>query len=112
MQKAYKLTPAEYQKKRDEMSKIVYRYGDDARHAPEEIREKYNKLKEETKLFPIPEFDECSMFFRNPEIYNLWLNRDMDEPVTSRELFKIIWAVKQEIEDAASRAACSAGGWE
>ena len=56
---------------------------------------------------PIP---NDKTFFRGTDIYNLWLNRDTDEPITARELYNIIASISKEIKDAESSAR-SAANW-
>ena len=114
MKKAYTITPEEYYKKLDEIRKIEYNYGyqcgPDYRQyrlsssTPEKIKKRYEKLKSETENLPKP---KDSVFFRNTDLYNLWLNRETDEPVTAKELFNIVTGISGAIDAAKSAAVWS-----
>lgn len=101
MKKAYTITPKEYFKKLDELDEIEYRHGEDAKYASERIQKKYKRLTEQTKAFKEP---KDAMFLRNADLYNLWLNKDTDEPITAKELFNIINGITGEMRDDISSA--------
>ena len=118
MKKAYTITPEKYEKNRDTIYDIKYKYNyphegswryldgttaDD--HTPEKVKKKYNKAVEENKTFVKPEND---IFLSNTDIYNLYLNRDTDEPITAREFYNIVTALLSGIDEAEDRAETSA----
>ena len=94
MNKAYTITPEEYCGKSSEIRRIEYSYGDDAIYAPARIRSHYKNLKKICADFEEP---ADSMFMRNADLYNLWLNQDTTEPITARELFNIINGIREEL---------------
>lgn len=98
MKKKYKITPDQYRDKIDKMYDITYKTGYDgiknADRCSRYLKEKYDKYHEETSKMDIP---EDKLFFMNEVIYNLYLNRNEDEPVTSKELYKIIETVVDDI---------------
>ena len=106
MKKSYTITPEEYHKKLEEIRDIKYKYGCSdfatiSENAPERVKKRFNKLIAEVKAFAEP---QDSLFLRNPDLYNLWLNRNTDEPITARELFNIIAGVSEAIDRAEDRA--------
>ena len=118
MKKAYTITPEKYKKNRETICDIKRKYNypqesgwryldgttaDD--RTPEKVKEQYKKAVEENKTFVKPKND---IFLSNTDIYNLWLNRDTDEPITARELYNIVSRLLEEIEDAEDRAESSA----
>lgn len=98
MKKAYTITPEQYRENIRIMDKARYQYGDLA-NAPERTRKKCTKAASENLKVERP---EDRLFFENEAIYNLWLNRDTDEPITARELYTIVATLAQEIRNAAS----------
>lgn len=114
MKKAYTITPAEYVEKKRKIEEIGYKNGwfkpergeyELARDTPERIKGRFDKLTKEVKETPIP---KENIFFINEDLYNLWLNRDTDEPITARELYSIVSAIGWAIKDAEGRAISSA----
>ena len=115
MKKAYTITPDEYHELRQEIHKIDYRYGYEcgsghsqrrlSPSTPERTRKRYEKLTAECEAMPKP---ENHLFFRNPDLYNLWLNRYTNEPITARELYNIVAGIAESIGDAEDRAKSSA----
>jgi hypothetical protein len=114
MKKAYTITPERYEDNKKVIDKIKYKYdypqdkgwkyldGTTAEERiPESVKNKYKKTAEENKAFEVP---KNKIFLSNADIYNLYLNRDTDEPITARELYNIVTAIFGEIEDAENRA--------
>jgi hypothetical protein len=111
MKKAYTITPEEYREKQKEINDIDYKYGYDCgrNHSchrlsvktPEKVRQRYEELNKECNEMPMP---NSGVYFRGTDIYNLWLNRNNDEPITARELYNIVTAIFGEIGDAENRA--------
>ena len=120
MKKAYTITPDQYLEKKAEIRKIGYNNGwEDYRTnkyvlsegTPERTRRRFEKLTKECEEMPMP---SDRIFFRGTDIYNLWLNRDTDEPITARELYNIIASVSEEIKEAESsaRSAAAYSNWD
>ena len=114
MKKEYTITPAEYKAKVREINDIGYRHGhfnrergeyELANNVPDRVRNRFNKLRMEVEQTPRP---KDKIFFANEDLYNLWLNRDTDEPITARELYNIVLTIGREIESAENRAVSSA----
>ena len=114
MKKTYTITPDQYREKQSQINNIGYKNGwydyetnkyrlSDS--TPERTRERFEKLTKECEEMPIP---SDKTFFLGTDIYNLWLNRDTDEPITARELYNIIASISEEIKDAESSAKSSA----
>ena len=99
MKKKYKITPYEYHQKIDDMGKITYKTGYDGTREPNEFqakyKDKYDKLKAETESIEVP---EDGFYFYNEVVYNLWLNRDTDEPITAKELYTIIETMRNDFD--------------
>jgi hypothetical protein len=57
--------------------------------------------------------EDCPKFFRCQELYNLWLNRDNDKPVTTKELYNVVATIAEAIAEAENRAKSHAtwSGW-
>jgi len=121
MKKAYTITPEKYKKNRETICDIKrkYNYPQDSGwtyfdgttaedHTPESVKEKYKKAKKENDAFKVPDDD---IFLGNPDIYNLWLNRNTDEPITAKELYNIVTALLSTIDDAENRASSSNADW-
>lgn len=115
MKKAYSITPDQYHEKKAQIRDIGYKNGwysyetnkyrlSDS--TPERTRKRFEKLTKECEEMPIP---NDKTFFRGTDIYNLWLNRDTDEPITARELYNIIASISEEIKSAESMA--RSAGW-
>lgn len=118
MRKAYTITPDEYREKRREINNIGYKNGwndpKTGRYTLSEgtgpgTRKRFENLTRECDGMPKP---EDKLFFMGTDIYNLWLNRDTDEPVTARELYNIIKTVGDAISQAESNARSSAVVWD
>lgn len=120
MKKAYTITPEEYLEKKREIDGIGYRHGRFdrktgkyklAESTSDRVRKRFDKLTKEVKETPVP---NNRLFFKNPDIYNLWLNRDTDEPITARELYNIVEAIGKAIGEAESsaRTAASFANWD
>ena len=114
MKRAYTITPEQYHEKQAQIREIVYkngRYDYETKKyrllssTPERTCKQFEKLTKECEEMPIP---SDKTFFRGTDIYNLWLNRDTDEPITARELYNIIASISEEIKDAESSAKSSA----
>lgn len=115
MKKAYTITPEQYREKRKEIERIGYKNGHSdpktGRYTLSEetnprTRKHFENLTKECDEMPIP---DDKTFFLGTDIYNLWLNRHSDEPVTARELYNIIAIISGEIKDAKSMA--RSAGW-
>ena len=112
MKKAYTITPEKYRKNQETIGDIKYKYGYPLEAGwrllggdiPETIKKKADKATSENASVEKP---ENGLYFRNKDIYNLWLNRDTDEPITARELFNIVEAISEAIDGARSAAAWS-----
>ena len=113
MKKAYKLTPEEYKTKCEEIRGIVYHHGYHSNqtgkdylseNTSERVRNRYEKLKAEVDETEIP---DDFFFFHNADLYNLYLNRDTDEPITARELYNIVSAISKAVKDAKDSAVSS-----
>lgn len=104
MKKAYTITPNKYRENVKLQNNTRWKYGE-VKYAPESLRKKCTKAAEENLNVQLPE-DE--LFFENADIYNLWLNRDTDEPITARELYEIVMAIGKSIKDAESNARTAA----
>ena len=115
MKKAYAITPDDYRDKVREIRKIDYQYGyecgpNHCQHrlsssTPEKTKKRYEKLTEECNTMPKP---ENHLFFRNTDLYNLWLNRNTDEPITAQELYNIVAGIAGAITAAEDRAKSTA----
>ena len=114
MKRAYTITPEQYSKKQAQIREIGYKNGrydyETNKYrllssTPERTCKQFEKLTKECEEMPIP---SDKTFFRGTDIYNLWLNRDTDEPITARELYNIIASISEEIKDAESSAKSSA----
>lgn len=117
MKRAYTITPEQYHKKQAQIREIGYKNGrydyETNKYrllssTPERTCKQFEKLTKECEEMPIP---NDKTFFRGTDIYNLWLNRDTDEPITARELYNIIASISKEIKDAESSAR-SAANWD
>ena len=117
MKKAYTITPAQYKTKQYEINRIGYNNGwmletgewklsDDTNPR---TRKHFENLVKECEEMPKP---KNKVFFRGTDIYNLWLNRHSDEPVTARELYNIVESIAEAISEAESRATRSAADWD
>lgn len=115
MKKAYSITPDQYREKQAQIRDIGYKNGwynyETSKYrlsdsTPERTRKRFEKLTKECEEMPIP---SDKTFFRGTDIYNLWLNRDTDEPITSRELYNIVASISQDIKAAESMA--RSAGW-
>ena len=100
MKQAYKMKLEDYWKKRGQVNDIRYRYSvgyNDTLNekTPEKVVKRYKKLKTEMEEMPKP---DSQLFFLNTDIYNLWLNRDTDEPITARELYNILEATARYLD--------------
>lgn len=114
MKKAYTITPDQYREKQIQINHIGYKngYSDPktdkytlSSHTNPRTRERFEKLTKECEEMPIP---SDKTFFLGTDIYNLWLNRDTDEPITARELYNIIASISEAIKQAESSAKSSA----
>lgn len=119
MKKAYTITPAQYDANVKTMNDIEYRTGYSkatAHHrllsgqtieetTPKKTKDRYNKAYEENKGVKVPSNE---FFFINEVLYNLWLNRDTDEPITAREMYAIVNTICEEIDAAESSASSAA----
>lgn len=110
MKKAYKITPAQYKAKQEEIKRIGYKNGWDDRETGEwrlsddtnpRTRKHFENLVKECEEMPKP---SNKVFFKGTEIYNLWLNRYTDEPITASELYNIVESIAEVISEAESRA--------
>lgn len=106
MKKAYKLTPIEYRINEKYIKNVEYQYGNDVSSYPKEVARKYRKAVKENKSVETP--GRNSIFFTNETMYNLWLNRDTDEPITARELYSIVEGIAEAIDKAESSAKTAA----
>lgn len=84
MKKAYKITPQKFQQNCEAISRIEYKYGS---HIPETMKKGYDRMKAQNAEFEEP---KLSFYMENEFVYNLYLNRNVDEPITSRELYAIV----------------------
>lgn len=120
MKKAYAITPEQYHDKRATITAIGYHHGWCNRETGEYklaegtstgVKNRFDKLTKEVKETPVP---DNRLFFKNPDIYNLWLNRDTDEPITARELYNIVEAIGKAIGEAESsaRTAAAYANWD
>lgn len=110
MKKAYTITPEQYREKQREINKIGYKNGwydqKTGRYTLSEgtnprTRKHFENLTKACNEMPKP---KDKRFFMDTDIYNLWLNRHTDEPITARELYNIVTAIFGEIGDAENRA--------
>ncbi len=92
MKKAYTITLEDYKRKIEKLRIIEQKYGDNAEFASEKIKKTYDKLVKECAEFPKP---KNPLFMESADLYNLWLNRNTDKPITTRELFDITTAVME-----------------
>ena len=124
MKQSYNITPKQYNDNRYiiRKSKEKYNYPQEKgwryldgttseERTPEKVKEQYKKAVEENNAFDVP---KNKVFLANTDIYNLYLNRDTDEPITARELYNIVSCLLEEIEDAEDRAESSSiwDGWD
>ena len=115
MKKSYKVSPKEYNEAKHNLYQIEYRYGYNGKNGKSlvdgagrtfeerypEIAKRYKEAEEIVKNTPVPEND---MFFKNVFMYNLWLNRKEDEPITSRELYAILNTLAEDMKSRISTA--------
>ena len=124
MKQSYNITPKQYKDNKTIIRNIKEKYnypqekgwryldGTTAEeHTPEKVKNQYKKAVEENKAFEIP---KNKVFLANTDIYNLYLNRDTDEPITARELYNIVSCLLEEIEDTEDRAESYSiwNGWD
>lgn len=114
MKKAYTITPEQYREKQREINKIGYKNGWSdpktgiytlSEGTNPRTRKHFENLTKECDEMPKP---KDKLFFMGTDIYNLWLNRHTDEPITARELYNIIKTVGEAISQAESNAKSSA----
>ena len=106
MKKAYTFTPQQRQKNIKIMADARYKYGSDLTKAPEKVKAKCTKAASENATFT--DLPENTMYLDNEVMYNLYLNRDTDEPITARELYVITETIFKAIWKAEDRAKTSA----
>lgn len=109
MKKAYTITPAQRQENIKIMSNARYHYGSLA-NAPEEVKARCRKAAEENAT--ITELPKDDLFLENEVMYNLFLNRDTDEPITARELYIIVRTIKEAIDEAERSAKLASANWD
>ena len=112
MKQAYNITPEEYGRYHAEMCGIVYNHGHHdnltgkdyiSEGTSSRVKNRYEKLK---KIVGETVKPENPFFFRNTDLYNLYLNRYRDEPITAKELYNIVSEISKAIDDVRSSA-----GW-
>ena len=103
MKKAYTITPAKYFDNLKYIRSVEYRYGEDTSDYPKTTLKKYEKAVKENASVEKP---KASLFFKNEVMYNLWLNRETEEPVTAKELFTIVSTLNEYFKDKISSASC------
>ena len=115
MKKSYKVSPKEYNEAKHNLYRIEYHYGYNGKNGKSlvdgagrtfekrypEIAKQYKESEEIVNNTPVPEND---LFFKNVFMYNLWLNRKEDEPITSRELYAILNTLAEEMKSKISTA--------
>lgn len=101
MKKKCAITYKEYKEKIEKLHIIEQKYGDNAKFASEKTKKTYDKLVKECAEFPRP---SNPLFMESADLYNLWLNRNTDEPITIRELFDITTAVMEVMSRKISSA--------
>lgn len=120
MKRAYTITPEQYHEKRKEIERIGYKNGHTdpqtgkytlSSYTAPITRKRFENLTKECDEMPIP---DDKTFFLGTDIYNLWLNRHSDEPVTAKELYNIVASISQAIKQAESsaRSAANWSGWD
>ena len=120
MKRAYTITPEQYHEKRKEIEHIGYKNGHSdpqtgkytlSPYTNPRTRKHFENLTKECDEMPIP---DDKTFFLGTDIYNLWLNRHSDEPVTAKELYNIVASISQAIKQAESsaRSAANWSGWD
>ena len=132
MKQSYAIGPEKYSKNIDTMNEIEYNTGythkdakkvnpftgkTKAESTPKNLVTKYEKAYAENKQFEkqLPKGEEReefleSAFCENDTMFNLWLNRNTDEPITARELYQVVKVLLGEVDDAETRASLS--GWD
>ena len=106
MKKAYAITPERYRSNIKVMEDARYHHGESLVNAPESVKKKCIKAAKENAT--IGELPKERIFFENEVMYNLFLNRDTDEPITARELYAIVQTLSEAIEEAEDRARTAA----
>ena len=112
MKKAYTITPDRYTENNGIIRDVEYNYGHqeseetymgfkfktvvDIEDVPKYKRKRYERAVRENAEVVKPSLNN-SIFFYNEDNYNLWLNRDTDEPITARELYNIVRAIETAI---------------
>ena len=92
--------PAKYYELWDTIREIEYKYGKNVADMPKTTAKRYEKVKKEMTEIEVPKGEDYPRFFepRTPELYNLWLGRESDEPVSKRELYAIVKDILSRVE--------------
>lgn len=104
MKKSYTITPDQYRENVKTQKGAAYKFGDSLDGAPDYVKERCTKAAAENLKVKLP---KDAFFFKNEVLYNLWLNRDTDEPITAKELYTIVESIYQRIEDVRTTS-----GWD
>lgn len=92
--------PLKYYELLQTIREIEYKYGDNVADMPKTTAKRYEKAKKEMAKIEFPTDDDYVRFFdtRTPELYDLWLGRESDEPVSKRELYAIVKDILSRVE--------------
>lgn len=92
--------PAKYYELLQTIRDIEYKYGDNVANMPKSTAKRYEKALSEIAEIETPEGEDYARFFdtRTPELYDLWLGRESDEPVSKRELYAIVKDILSRVE--------------
>lgn len=107
MNNSVKNIPARYWELSDIINDIEYNYGNDTNSMPDSIAKRYEKAKKEMEELKVPKGAEYSRFFdaNYPALYDLWLKKDSDKPITGKELFSVVNALLDKIRKVDSSIA-------
>lgn len=104
MKKNYIMTPEEYRRKDRKISEISsklfgHRFGR-TKAKIDVPKEKVKLATLEAELAKVDVPDE-KFYFKNETVYNLYMNRNNKEPITSDEMVKIVDALLEHMSDIA-----------